>query len=151
MFCIRKTFSPFSASVKKSLKRANGFHLIEVMSVLVIVSLLLSISTAKYRTTTQSNERFLAEAALLKIASALENYHLTHQTYVAANIEALDPSANTLKGYRLALQSLSELHYRIIALPIGDEAANGCGSLSIDELGMKTVSGTQNSHACWRM
>jgi len=106
------------------MKKNNGFSLIELMIVVAILGILLAIALPSYRDSIEKSERGLAQAALMSLNGAMEQYYSEHNTYVGATLTTVGHPANVpLDGgavvYKLSIPAgrLTTTSYRIKAMP----------------------------------
>jgi general secretion pathway protein G len=66
---------------KRRRKRARGFTLIELMTVIFIMALLMSISIPVYRRSIDKARFNVCQSNLRNLVTALENYHLDNHGY----------------------------------------------------------------------
>lgn len=144
--------------------KRNGFTLIELMIVVVLVGLLATVALPSYRQHVLRTQRTLAQGTLAELALRQEGFLADRKRYattltelgLAAERMYLQPGGalGTEAGgaiYRLQLDAAAgDPGYRLSALPepaaAGDSA---CGTLTLDHLGIRTASGSLGSD-CWR-
>ncbi len=63
-------------------KKQNGFTLIEVMIVVVIVAILAAVAMTSYQGSILRTRRSAAQACLQQQAQFIERYYTTHMTYL---------------------------------------------------------------------
>lgn len=120
----------------------NGFQLIELMIVVVIVGILSAITYPSLSQHFVTAHRLQAQKTLLEIASQLEQYQLVHQTYNDATFAALGVDEFSAgKYYRLVWQ-VDENSYLLSAVP---RENNACGVLGLNSRGEKTA----KMRECW--
>lgn len=144
--------------------RIHGFTLLEVMIALVIVAILAAIAYPSYRDSVTRTRRAEGKAALMDLANRMERFFIDRNSYATATIAAgantdVLGAALTENGYySLAIDgggATTATTYRIRAVPQGTQATNDatCGSLILDNAGVKTVSATTDAgiaRDCWR-
>ncbi|MCP3908002.1 MAG: prepilin-type N-terminal cleavage/methylation domain-containing protein [Oceanicoccus sp.] len=115
-----------------SKKTAQGFTLIEVMIVLVIVSILASIALPSYQDSIRKARRSDATIALEKAAAIQEQHFFTKSTY-SSDIDDIGGSGGTLsspEGFYLITTSVAA-------------AATGCSTDGVCYLLTATATGVQ--------
>jgi type IV pilus assembly protein PilE len=128
-----------------------GFTLLELMSALAIIGLLITISYPLYTQHILKTNRSQAHITLLHVAAELEHFHALHHTYKGANLDNMPISgyANN-QTYVLEISDTTENHYKITAIPQQAQLKDTlCGSLSLNEMGNKEVTGSGNVPDCW--
>src|SRR5688572_24326090 len=117
----------------------RGFHLIELMIVVGIISLLTVIAIPLYSQYMVKAKRLTAEATLMKMAAALERYFILHNRYEGATLSRLGFSKEEVRQYEFKLH-LTASGYQIKAIPKDDQAEKdaACGTLSLDSRGTKS-------------
>jgi len=154
----------------KATRAARGFTLIELMTVVVIATVLLSIAVPSYLTQVRQSRRTVAKTAILDLASREERYFSTNGAiysvtpgdlgYVGGAFPALvgpdnyytitvcspaancDPNANPPPAPS----------YYITATPVAGttQATDAqCTSFSVDSTGQQFATGTLPSQQCW--
>lgn len=127
--------------------KLNGFTLIELMIAVSIVGILASIAIPNYRQYIVKAKRGEAEAALVTLANAMEQWRIQNSgSYLgAADINGspaifstVVPISGGKTTYNLTISAAAATTYTLTATPIGTQASDG--SLSITSLGVKTCS-----------
>lgn len=138
--------------------KKNGFTLIELMISVAIVGILSAIALPAYTSYINQANRSDAKSVLLENVQFLErNYtenNKYHQTSSGTAITLpwyISPKSGTTL-YDISAPTLTATTYILTATPVstGRMANDDCGSLSINQLGQKTVSGaTLDANSCW--
>jgi type IV pilus assembly protein PilE len=132
----------------------RGFTLIEVMIVVVIIGILSAIAYPNYSEYVRRGARADAMTLLLDAANKQEQFFVDNRAY-SNDLEAIGVPTATENGYfNVTLENVTNDTFRIVATaasgPVqGDEQ---CPALTIDELGVRGVTGTTNQDAidrCW--
>ena len=141
--------------------RADGFTLIELMIVVAIVAILTAIAYPSYITYITKTHRVAAEGCLSEYANYMERYYTTNLRYdkdtsaVANTLPQFDCATPQQTGanysYTFAANSLTQFAYTIQAGPKPVQQARDtlCGTLSLDQTGARTESGTGTVDQCW--
>lgn len=143
---------------------AAGFTLIELMTVLAILTILLSIAIPAYTEQIRKANRAEAMEALMRVASAQERNLFTFGRYssnltgprtgnaLTSGLNLKDstqesPEDNTY--YSLSLNTdPGGLGYSASAAPQGSQVTDACGTLMLDHTGDRSASG-RGSNNCW--
>jgi type IV pilus assembly protein PilE len=154
-------------STQSSKHASSGFTLIELMVTVAIVTILATIAVTSYTSQVQKSRRTEAKSALLDLAGREERLFSTTNTY--SQDEAFlgyatvsTPLTNMTFGNRYytltavvpdaANQPGVANSYLLTAIPVaGNSQANDttCGSFSVNQLGVQTVTGTGTAASCW--
>ena len=130
----------------------SGFHLIEILIVLAIISILVSFAVPSYSTYIAHANRREAESLLMELASRLEEYRLQHDSYQDATLNTLKfPATNKNHTYQFQILSANQDTFLITAQPLHTQANKDadCGMLMLDAIGKKSVSGNKPVNECW--
>jgi type IV pilus assembly protein PilE len=129
----------------------KGFSLIEIMLVLFIVGLLMAISVPYYSQHVIHQNRLVAATSLLKLAAALEQYYLENNSYAGATLEDLGFTAPVANNqYQLRIANAVAEGFLITAQPVNKQVRDtSCGTLTLNALGEKNISGNGNVMDCW--
>jgi prepilin-type N-terminal cleavage/methylation domain-containing protein len=130
----------------------RGFHLIEILITLAIISILTSFSLPFYSAYVVKLRRLEAASLLTKLGVALEEYHFEHQTYQTATLKALHMPEWIVKHYyQLIINTAAQDDYIIMAKPDGQqkEKDTQCQTLILHASGEKNISGNGQLDECW--
>lgn len=128
----------------------QGFSLMELMVVLILISILSLISFPLYNDQVIRVRRTYMMGTLLDVTGRLEEYRALHHTYDGANLEQLlgDRSRHD-KYYHVNLVA-KDNSFILSGTPIGKQAQDIlCGTLMLDQDGNKSASGNDGSTRCW--
>ena len=138
-------------------QHSRGFTLIELMIVVAIIAILAAIAYPSYQNHVIKTRRGAAAACALEAAQFMERFYTTNLRYdqnrggVAVALPDLACETEIGDFYDIALKAVDKRSYVIEAAPKGAQATKDtkCGTLSINQVGAKTVSGTGNVADCW--
>jgi type IV pilus assembly protein PilE len=128
----------------------KGFTLLELMITLVIVAILATIAIPSYESYTLRTRRATAAACLLELSGFMERYYTVNLSYVGATLPSTQ-CRNELSGhYDFSLDDtkLKQRTYTLLATPKGAQTVDDCGTLGIDQAGVKTNGSSTAS--CWQ-
>lgn len=136
------------------MKRKNGFTLIELMIVVAIIGILAAIAVPSYRQHVIKSNRATAESFMLQVANKLELYMLDARSYtttLGTGGLGLTAPDSVSKFYNIVITLPTATSYTITATPINSQLTGDtkCGTLTIDQAGIKGKSGTGTVSECW--
>lgn len=114
------------------MKKQNGFTLIELMIVVVILAILVGVAWPSYREHIRSAKRADAQGALMGLAQAMEKYFTENGTYKGSHTNGIPniyPSEAPLDGgekvYNLRIENATEESYVLKAIPKNGQEGDG--------------------------
>lgn len=121
------------------MKNNGGFTLIELMIVIVIIGILAAIAFPSYQGAIRESRRVVAEGDLVELASDLERYYTTNNTYLGATVTFNEsPQEGVAKFYDLAVVvDASGGLFDLSATPKNGQATDFCGTLTFDSTDTK--------------
>ena len=127
----------------------RGFTLTELLIALACVAVLSSIAWPSYQSLTLRSQRAQARASLLQAAHWFERAASANGSYPSA----ADAPASVLQidgqRYKMTVVSTAQ-SYTLSAAPLGTQAADACGVLTVNHLGVRSVQGaSQTAAQCW--
>ncbi len=136
--------------LKMKKQKTKGFHLIEIMIALAIISILAAIALPSYLHHLVRAKRLEAETQLTKLAIAMEKYHVENNSYQNASLAVLNfPDVVARGNYKLNITKASDNDYVLTANPIGKQAEDTCGQLLLYSNGDKKITGDNAISKCW--
>ena len=132
-----------------------GFTLIELMITVAIIGILSSVGYPSYMSHIQKAKRSEAQAALVSMATAMEQWRVENNGKYLGITNASDVFATQVptdgsgtKSYDLAFDSTpTDSYYKLKATPV---STDDCGTLTLDSTGVKTPSATDVTTVnCW--
>lgn len=151
------------------MQKARGFTLIELMIAVAIIGILAAIAVPNYNTYITKSRRAAAESFLMTLSNQEAQLLLDLRRYVSVANNADFPNTPTAASPGLNItvpDDISQFYnvsivatnsataaptFVVTATPVGAQAAadTQCGSLSIDQAGTKTITGTGTVSSCW--
>ncbi|WOJ93466.1 type IV pilin protein [Congregibacter variabilis] len=138
---------------------SGGFTLIEMMIVVAIIAILASIALPSYQDSVRKGWRRKASACLIEMAQGMERRYSTAMSFVPDpnDPSALPPQTCTIddrmaERYAFSFTADPTANaYDLRAVPQGGQAVGDarCGTLSINQLGVRSVSGGAVVEDCW--
>jgi type IV pilus assembly protein PilE len=129
--------------------RPKGFTLIEMLIALACVALLASLAWPSYQSLILRSQRAQARASLLQAAHWLERAASANGSYpltpdIPASVLQIDG-----QRYKMTITSTAQ-SYTLSVTPLGTQAADTCGTLTLNHLGVRSVQGaSQTAAQCW--
>ena len=140
---------------KPHYRSVGGFTLIELMIVVTVLGILAAIAYPTYTDSVRKSRRAQAKADLVVLAQRAERYYTLNNSYAGfwnsvAAADRRSPREGTL-AYALARpDDGSPNGYVLSATPVGDQASDtACGTLTINQAGARTRSGSGELSRCW--
>ena len=131
----------------------GGFTLIELMIVVAVVAILAAIAYPSYKEQIRKSRRAQAKADLVEYAALAERFHTTENTYEGFSLPVtVSPrEAGAAVHYNLTPTGAfaTANTFTITATPNGGQAADRCGTLSLNQAGVKTKTGSAPLAECW--
>lgn len=138
---------------------SRGFTLIELMIVVAVVAIIAAVAYPSYIGHVTKTKRVAAEACLGEYANYMERYYSTNLRYdqdsagTAHTLPTLSCASDQSTDYQFSFvpNTLGQSTYRVRAVPQGAQASRDteCKTVSLDQAGTKTESGSGTVSSCW--
>ena len=129
----------------------RGFTLIELMVVVAVVAILAAIAFPSYQDQIRKSRRAQAKADLVEYMQMAERVHTVMNSYTtfALPTNQSPREAGSTMRYRVEIAPAATAGaITIVATPQGPQAQDRCGTLSLNQAGLKTNS-TGALRDCW--
>ena len=130
-----------------------GFTLLELIVVMACVALLATAAWPSYQSAVMRGNRAQARTALLQAAHWFERAASANGTYPAAADVPTSVLQVDGQRYRVSAASTAQT-FTLTATPIGAQASDPCGALTLDYLGTRgavssSITPSQAVAQCW--
>jgi type IV pilus assembly protein PilE len=131
-------------------KNLNGFTLIELMLVVVIIGVLAAVAYPSYVEQVRKGRRSECKSAILQTSNLLERFYTINNSYSSdfAAIGGKNFSGDNADSSSCTISIEAEgATFTVTATPkISDP---NCGNLTLNNTGLKTESGSKSVDYCW--
>ena len=126
-----------------------GFTLIELAVVMAVAAILAAVAIPNYSEYVMRSHRSAVQSFISDVASRQSQFFLDRRNYATtvAALNMADPPADVTARYTVAIAVVAgpPAAFQVSATPIGTQATDRCGLLTIDQAGNRTAVGTR----CW--
>jgi type IV pilus assembly protein PilE len=132
--------------VHKNRRTQAGFTLIELMITVAIVAILTAVAYPAYTQHLRKSHRADAQNLLMALASRQQQYLLDTRSYADTVDKLQVPVPSNVAAHydvSLVLGAGAAPTFTLTASPLGAQAADQCGALTLDQTGTKSPGG------CW--
>ena len=152
------------------MKQQRGFTLIELMITVAVIAILSAIALPSYNAYVLRSHRAEAKNTLLAVAQRLEQNYTLESSYATArnaagNVAAVDDALiaswglnqtplNGTARYNITFSgNPTTTAFTLFATPVGAQASDTCGVMSLNNRNLKGAAGQNNRHQttreCW--
>ena len=136
----------------KTSRPQGGFTLLELMIVVVVLGILAAIALPSYREYVRRANRAEARAALQAASQWMERAFTARGTYPALAAGLQSVSSGTYRINTSSSFSAGGVEYTLEATPLGDQTRDRCGTLTLDNKGLRDIKNAQSGATvkdCW--
>ena len=137
--------------MKCSVWYEKGFTLIEVMIVVAIIAILAAVAYPSYEGQVRKSRRADAQAVLMEAAQFMERSFTTNNTYnvaLPAGLQQSPKDGGTVR-YNLGFNPApTAAAFTLQAVPV--TADPDCGTITINQAGLRGATGPLGANACWK-
>jgi type IV pilus assembly protein PilE len=133
-----------------------GFTLVELMITVAIIGILTSVGYPSYTKYIQKSKRSEAQAALVSMATAMEQWRVeNNNSYAGVTVgtgataiytDKVPTDGSGTQSYTLSIPILAAGNYTLKAVPYATQAGDECGYLTLDSTGIKA---SESGSSCW--
>ena len=144
--------TPFSLNALRA-RKAGGFTLIELMIVVAVIAVLASIAYPSYTAQVRKSKRAAAKAEMVEYAQRAERQFTLNNSYagfrfVENNTTTINsPRDGSTAFYRIVMAPTATA-FTLTATPLNDQTKDPCGTLTVNQAGVKTPANT-SAQECW--
>ena len=142
------------------MKKLRGFSLLELMIVVAIVGIIAAFAYPSYLEQVRKTRRADCSGALAGMGNAMERFFTVNSTYLGAAAGGADtgapavyrptcPSDGGTATYNLTIQAVTGSTFTLQAAPVGVQADDKCGTMTLTNTGLKGVTG-QDAGVTWQ-
>jgi type IV pilus assembly protein PilE len=128
------------------MNKQQGFTLVELMIVIAIIAILAAIAYPGYTGHMKKTRRAMAAGCLQQDAQYLERWYTSKLTYVGASVPTCPGVA---QFYDVTASGVAARTFTLSAAPKGAQAGDNCGTLTLNEKGVRGQAVGMTESKCW--
>lgn len=130
------------------MRREKGFTLIELMIVVAVLGILAAIALPSYTQHMVKARRVAGATCLMEMAQFMERYQTTHMSYEVPGLPDTACKQEVKDHYVIETSATAKASYTLTATPQGTQSSKDtlCGTLSINQAGVRSVTGSAGSN-----
>lgn len=128
--------------------KTSGFTLIELMVVMAIIAIIAAIAYPSYQQSIQRTRRAAAAGCMMGLSQFMERYYTTNMSYLNAVLPACQADVTQFYLANFAVAPTATT-YTLQVVPQGAQANDVCGTLTIDQTGLRAPDPAVRPE-CWR-
>ena len=135
--------------------RVRGLTLIELMIAVAVVAILASIAYPNYQDFVKKGRRADAQAFMLEVASRQQHWLVDRRSYAGSLSDLGLTAPQSVDGFYNVSVSAPVVAgapptFTVEAVPVGAQSTDACGTLSLNQAGTKSATGsTPSGGGCW--
>jgi type IV pilus assembly protein PilE len=128
------------------MKKQQGVTLVELLITVVIIGILAAIALPSYTNHIKKTRRKMAAACVQANAQYMERWYTSKLTYAGASAQPCQTEIQPF--YTVTATPTGARTFTATAVPQGAQASDTCGTLTVNEKGLRTASGGTVA-TCW--
>lgn len=130
----------------RSMKNAQGFTLIELMIVVVIVGIIAAFALPSYQDSVRKAQRADAKIKLIKLVQTMERCYTQTNSYTDTDCPSTANTDFDTDRYTVRLTAVTANTFTATATPNTVQSTDPCGTMTINQMGVTTPTTPTN---CW--
>jgi type IV pilus assembly protein PilE len=147
-----------ASSARTRARKARGFTLIELVTVMAIIAILSAIAIPQYFQFIARGHRSEARATLTHAAQWMERWRTERGSYqnpqnlpnppqLPVSLQSSPASGAAI--YNITVATPTPATYTLTATPVGPMLNDACGNFTLDSTGLRGRSGALDINICW--
>lgn len=128
-----------------------GFTLIELMIAVAVVGILAAIAYPSYQNQVRKSRMSQSQADLLEISQFMERCFASNNTYQNCPLPFSASPRTGTAYYTVTMVTPARTQFTLTATPnsTGNQDQQQCGTLTLNQAGVRTFSGSATASQCW--